>query len=101
MDLTYKLDSDQRVVVDKAVAYAKDLIKPNTLRLANLTPPLIVVQGGAGTGKSMVIDVVTQHIEKILRKPGDDPSHPYVLKLAYTGTAAANIRGQTLHSFEA
>ena len=37
-------------------------------------------------------------MEKIFRKPGDNPSHPYMLKVAFTGTAAANIKGQTLHS---
>ena len=28
-ELTRKLDTDQRIVLDKAVAYAKDVIKPN------------------------------------------------------------------------
>ena len=97
-DLTRKLDSDQRKVVDKVVAYAKDIVKPKLYGCPNLTPPMIIVQGGAGTGKSMLINVVTQQVEKILRKPGDNPGHPYILKLAYTGTAAANIKGQTLHS---
>ena len=63
-----------------------------------MQPPLLTVQGGAGSGKSMVIDIVSQHVEKILREPGDNPNHPYILKLAFTGTAAANIQGQTLHS---
>ena len=61
-------------------------------------PPLLIVQGGAGTGKSTVIDVISQQMEKILRTPGDNPDHPYVIKAAFTGTAAANIKGQTLHS---
>ena len=46
----------------------------------------------------MVIDIVSQQVEKILREPGDNPNHPYILRLAFTGTAAANIQGQTLHS---
>ena len=41
---------------------------------------------------------MTQQIEKILRKSGDDPKNPYCLKVAFTGTAAANILGQTMHS---
>ena len=56
------------------------------------------MQGGAGTGKSYVIDAMSQQLEKILRKPGDNPDHPYLLKVAFTGTAAANIGGQTMHS---
>ena len=37
-------------------------------------------------------------MEKIVRSPGDNPDHPYIIKAAFTGTAAANINGQTLHS---
>ena len=59
---------------------------------------MIVIQGGAGTGKSTVIDVLSQHLERIFRRPGDNPDHPYIIKAAFTGTAAANIKGQTLHS---
>ena len=80
------------------MAYAKDMTKPNNNFTMNLKPPLMIVQGGAGTGKTRLIDVLTQQVERIMRKPGDNPSHPYILKLAYTGTAAANIKGQTLHS---
>jgi hypothetical protein len=37
-------------------------------------------------------------MEKIIRSPGDNPDHPYIIKAAFTGTAAANIKGQTLYS---
>ena len=96
--LTQNLDYDQRLVLDKAADYAIQLVKCRKVKIQNLKAPLLVIQGGAGSGKSTVIDVVSQHVEKILRKPGDNPDHPYILKAAYTGTAAANIRGQTLHS---
>jgi ATP-dependent DNA helicase PIF1 len=33
-----------------------------------------------------------------LQQPGDDPDCPYVIVAAPTGTAAANVRGQTMHS---
>ena len=58
----------------------------------------MVIQGGAGSGKSTVIDILNQQMERILRVPGDNPEHPYCIKAAFTGTAAANIKGQTLHS---
>ena len=96
--LTQNLDYDQRLVLDKAADYAIQLVKCRKVKIQNLKAPLLVIQGGAGSGKSTVIDVVSQHVEKILRKPGDNPDHPYILKAASTGTAAANIRGQTLHS---
>ena len=98
IELTRQLDSDQRIVLDKAVAYAIDIIKPNIGEKTSLKPPLLIVQGGAGTGKSRLIEVLSHHLERILRKSGDNPGHPYILKLAYTGTAAANIGGQILHS---
>ena len=57
-----------------------------------------IVIGGAGSGKSTVINVLKQWIHLILRKEGDNPDLPYVIVVAPTGTAAANVRGQTLHS---
>ena len=50
------------------------------------------------SGKSTVIDLVTKWIQSILQQPGDSPDQPYVLKTAFTGTAASNIGGQTLTS---
>lgn len=60
--------------------------------------PHLIVQGGAGAGKSSVIHVVVQLVERFLRQSGDNLYNPYVLPLAFTGTAAANIDGMTLHS---
>jgi hypothetical protein len=57
-----------------------------------------MVNGGAGSGKSSVINILKQWVHTILRKPGDNPNHPYVLVAAPTGTAAANVKGQTMHS---
>ena len=61
-------------------------------------PQFTIVIGGAGSGKSTVINVLKQWIHLILRKEGDNPDNPYVIVVAPTGTAAANVRGQTLHS---
>ena len=47
-------------------------------------------------GKSTVIDLVAKWVTSILQKPGDSPDQPYVLKTAFTGTAASNIGGGTL-----
>ena len=92
------LDEDQRFVLDKAITYAKNLVKAENNRNVITNALLVIIQGGAGSGKSEVIDVVSQQVERVLRKAGDNPSHPYILKAAFTGTAAAKIRGQTLHS---
>ena len=62
------------------------------------TPPLLLVHGGAGTGKSHLINVMSQALERVLRKGGDDPNNPYILRTAFTGSAAKLINGQTIHS---
>ena len=91
--MTLSLDKEQRLVLDIGVDYVKNLVKAR--KAGSLPPkaPLLIVQGGAGTGKSTVINALSQQMEKILRKSGDDPTHPYIIKCAFTGTAAANIMG--------
>ena len=94
--LTRSLDEDQREVLDIGVSFAKSVVRSKCSKLPRPLPELIVVQGGAGSGKSTVIDILSQHIEKILRSPGDNPDHPYIIKAAFTGAAACLISGQTL-----
>jgi ATP-dependent DNA helicase PIF1 len=59
--------------------------------------PFLIVHGGAGTGKSTLIKIVSQWTKKLLEKPGGDLDSPYVIA-APTGMAAANIGGSTLHT---
>ena len=61
-------------------------------------PENLVVIGGAGSGKSTVIECLAQWCQRILAKAGDDPNSPYILKTATTGAAASLIEGSTLHS---
>ena len=57
-----------------------------------------MVHGGAGSGKSRLIHSMYNMMTEILKQPGDDPCCPYVVLSSFTGTASANINGQTLHS---
>ena len=57
-----------------------------------------MVIGGAGSGKSTVIECLAQWTHRILSKSGDDPNAPYVLKAATTGAASTLIEGSTVHS---
>ena len=98
LSMSRNLDEDQRMFLEIGVSLAKNVVKSKKSKQKSYSQELLVVQGGAGSGKSLVIDVLSQQIEKILRSPGDNPEHPYCLKAAFTGTAAANIKGQTLHS---
>ena len=99
-NLTLRLDDEQRRVLDIAVNYANGLKKWRCAKVKEPLPtaPLLVVQGGAGSGKSALIEALTQRVERILRTGGDHPDHPYIVKAAFTGTAASNIEGQTLNS---
>ncbi len=65
-------------------------------------PFLYFLNGGAGVGKSHVIKSIYTEASKILRRlpcmrERTDISQPTVLLTAFTGTAAFNISGKTLH----
>ncbi|HBI40239.1 MAG TPA: hypothetical protein DDY16_04750, partial [Tenacibaculum sp.] len=95
--LIHRLDVDQRMVVDIVLEYIKKIIICRKKPIHHVAPK-IIIQGGAGSGKSSVIHVIVQLVEKLLRQSGDNVEHPYILPLSFTGTAAANIDGMTLHS---
>ena len=38
---------------------------------------MLIIQGGAGAGKSLLIRAMAQWFEKDLRLSGDDPDKPY------------------------
>ena len=116
------LDNMQKKVLSYGVEYARDLVKfrnsklpPDTSlssgsAIANFlnynknlvsrkpAPPLVIVHGGAGSGKSKVINSLYTFMTDILKQKGDNPCHPYVVLTSFTGAASANINGQTLHS---
>ena len=96
--ISSNLDEDQRLVLEIGVDFAKSIKKTRKNKDSPIEPPLLIVQGGAGSGKSTVIEALSQQMEKVLRTSGDNPDHPYIIKAAFTGTAAANIKGQTLHN---
>ena len=57
----------------------------------------IFVTGGAGTGKSHLIKAVEYEATRLLSKSCALPDKQTVLLTAFTGTAAFNIRGCTIH----
>ena len=95
---TQRLDEFQKEVINISVGYAKDIVKSRRDGNSAPKPIYLIVHGGAGAGKSTVISLVSKWCHSILAKDGDDVECPYIIKTAFTGTAASNIEGQTLHT---
>ena len=92
------LDEYQKKGLHIIVNYIQNILISRKGKLPCPTAPLLMVNGGAGSGKSTLISAISQYAHYTLRREGDDPNCPNVLIGAYTGGAASNIKGQTLHS---
>ncbi|XP_062614791.1 uncharacterized protein LOC134276564 [Saccostrea cucullata] len=68
--------------------------------IQNREEPLYAfLTGGAGAGKSVVIDAIFQTLHRILySKEGENPDDIRILLCAHTGKAAYNIKGTTIAS---
>ena len=95
---TMLLDNYQKVVLEVGIRFSRGVVK--SLKEKNRRPeaPVVMVHGGAGSGKSTVISQLAKWVQYILQRPGDDPDCPYVVISAFTGAAACNVNGHTLHS---
>ena len=96
-EMTLRLDSNQRRILDIVVHYCRNIVKARKIENPIPTPPFIMVHGGAGAGKSTVIHVISEWTQRILQQAGDNVEQPYVVKAAPTGCASSNIEGTTLH----
>ena len=96
------LDMRQKEALTLALDYAKSLVVFPEFSKRHFLPlpkaPLVMVHGGAGSGKSRLISSIYTLVTETLKKPGDNPDCPYVLLTAFTGSAASNVNGQTLHT---
>ena len=64
----------------------------------NAKPFHIFLTGGAGTGKSHTIKCIINEVDRIMSRKSENADMPVVIQVAYIGTAAFNIDGQTIHS---
>ena len=95
---TKQLDPYQRSVIDIGIKYARDIVKARKEGNRPPEPPFLMVHGGAGAGKSHTINTLAEWVQYTLQASGDDINCPFVIKTAFTGTAASLIEGMTLHS---
>ena len=63
----------------------------------NVEPLHIFITGGAGTGKSHLIKTIHYEASRLLGRTLPSPSDISVILTAFTGTAAFNIGGSTIH----
>ena len=93
-----RLDRFQVEVVNIALQYFRDLVKARKNGNPKPVAPLLMVNGGAGAGKSTVINAVAKIGQKTLAQDGDNLDQPKIVIGSFTGTAASNVNGQTLHN---
>jgi len=65
---------------------------------ANNNPFYYFLTGGAGTGKSVLINAVFQTLTRWYNRNGQNPDYTKVLLTGPTGKSAFNIRGTTIHT---
>ena len=87
------LNDKQRQVFNYVSKWCDNKARDNTIK-----PFYIFVTGGAGTGKSHVINCIKYYAEKTFSTTTDSADDVTVLLVAHTGTAAFNISGQTICS---
>ena len=95
-----QLDKEQRLPFDEMMKFCKQT-RQSWANPANRMPkpPLLKIHGGAGCGKSKLIQDISTWSEHWLRVDSNrDPSHPHVIKVAPTGRAARVINGLTIHT---
>ena len=91
-------DDDQRFVLDRVVKWVK---QTREAALGNKPAPVFLkIHGGAGAGKTKLIntlDIVCNYFLRVQNKDMADPDKPVIMKLAPTGKAANHVDGLTLH----
>ena len=92
------LDKFQREAMNIGVKFTKDLVKARRDYNSPPSATYLKVHGGAGAGKTTVIDILAKWCHSLLSKEGDDTDCLYIVKTAFTGTAASKVEGQTLHT---
>jgi hypothetical protein len=61
-------------------------------------PFYIFLSGGAGVGKSHLVNAIAEYAKRNLKFPSQELDQPSIKLTASTGKAAAHINGSTLHS---
>ena len=71
------LSFEQRIIFDKIVKFCKDEIIAEKNDDFVPVPPLVIAHGGAGVGKTYLINTLATWIHKINQREGLHPLQPY------------------------
>ena len=87
------LDTHQCDVFNCVASYIHGILRGN-----KPSPPLLIVQGEAGTGKTKLINCVISYANSEFTQAGSKLDRPSSVVVAPTGMAASLVNGTTLHS---
>ena len=89
------LNTTQRIIFDKVLRQANCLLSGESTRQF-----LLNIDGTAGTGKSFLIDTISQALQELQSTSLSShlANNPIVRRLAPTGVAAFSIAGSTYHA---
>ena len=104
-DITYEelsrlilsLNFQQRKIFNEAQDWAKCKARNSNKKVSVDSPTLLII-GGAGFGKSYLMETICMFLNKNFNLYSGSPDKPKVLILSPTGVVAININGTTINS---
>ena len=77
---------EQRVALNEVIKHCRKVaLARRTGQWKEVEPPFLTVIGGAGTGKSLLINIISLWVQKLLATSGDEVTCPYLIRAAPTG----------------
>ena len=93
------LNVKQRAVFNIVVGWAREKVKySNSVTRKNIKPLSLFIRGGAGVGKSRLIETSYAFLTKTFNSYTGSPEKVKVILLAPTGASVINISGTTINS---